>query len=129
MPQVQQMVMQLCTEEQLANKRAMAKVTTNFMAAERYVLQTLGWDLKYPSPMGWLRRGSKADNSDQRVRLLGKYLMDIASLDWRQVGCRPSLLAASALWVGRLMLCKSEWVCYLSSTLMLAQCLLVQLDC
>ncbi|KAH8832343.1 nime/cyclinb [Flagelloscypha sp. PMI_526] len=112
-PSVAHMVHGLCPEDLAANKDTLQafidKMTPSFMAAERYILQTLGWDLRYPSPLGWLRRGSKADNLDERVRLVGKYLMDVATLEHRLVGISPSLLAASALYLGRFMFLKSEW--------------------
>ncbi|KAF8067783.1 nime/cyclinb [Lyophyllum atratum] len=79
------------------------------LKAERYLLKTLDWDLRYPGPMGWLRRGSKADDCDTKARTVGKYLMEIGCLEWRLVGTLPSLLAAAALWLGRLVLGREIW--------------------
>ncbi|GLB39126.1 putative cyclin family protein [Lyophyllum shimeji] len=79
------------------------------LKAERYILKTLAWDLRYPGPMGWLRRGSKADDCDTKARTVGKYLMEIGCLEWRLVSTPPSLLAAAAMWLGRLVLGREIW--------------------
>ncbi|KAH0581904.1 hypothetical protein H2248_011582 [Termitomyces sp. 'cryptogamus'] len=79
------------------------------LKAERYILRTLEWDLRYPGPMGWLRRGSKADDCDIQARTVGKYLIEIGCLEWRLVGTLPSLLAAAAMWLGRLVLGREVW--------------------
>ncbi|KAG6873888.1 hypothetical protein C0995_009667 [Termitomyces sp. Mi166 len=81
----------------------------DILKAERYILKTLDWDLRYPGPMGWLRRGSKADDCDVQARTVGKYLIEIGCLEWRLVGTLPSLLAAAAMWLGRLVLGREEW--------------------
>lgn len=79
--------------------------------AERYVLATVNWDLSYPGPMGFLRRGSKADFYDPHSRTIAKYLLEAAYFDHKLVGVRPSKLAAAALWLARLAMGREEWVC------------------
>ncbi|RDB30354.1 G2/mitotic-specific cyclin cdc13 [Hypsizygus marmoreus] len=79
------------------------------LKAERYILKTLDWDLRYPGPMGWLRRGSKADDCDTKARTVGKYLIEIGCLEWRLIGTVPSLLAAAAMWLARLVLGREVW--------------------
>ncbi|KAG6909919.1 hypothetical protein DXG01_014439 [Tephrocybe rancida] len=79
------------------------------LKAERYILKTINWDLRYPGPMGWLRRGSKADDCDTQARTVGKYLIEIGCLEWRLVGTLPSLLAAAAMWLARLVLGREVW--------------------
>ncbi|KAG6853408.1 hypothetical protein C0991_004639 [Blastosporella zonata] len=79
------------------------------LKAEGYILKTIDWDLRYPGPMGWLRRGSKADDCDTQARTVGKYLIEIGCLEWRLVGTLPSLLAAAALWLARLVLGREIW--------------------
>lgn len=80
------------------------------LKAERYILKTINWDLRYPGPMGWLRRGSKADDCETKARTVAKYLLEIGCLEWRLVGTLPSLMAAAALWLARLVLGREEWV-------------------
>lgn len=44
------------------------------LAAERYVLRTLGFNLSYANPMNFLRRISKADDYDIQTRTVAKFL-------------------------------------------------------
>lgn len=78
--------------------------------AERYVLKALNWDLSYPNPLNFLRRGSKADDYDVHNRTMGKFLLEIGILEWRLVACPPSLLAAAAMWMARLIRGVPDWV-------------------
>lgn len=82
----------------------------DILKAERYILKTLDWDLRYPGPLGWLRRGSKADDCEIKARTVGKYLIEIGCLEWRLVGTVPSMLAAAAMWLARLVLGREVWV-------------------
>ena len=78
--------------------------------AERFILAALNYDLSYPNPMNFLRRISKADNYDIQTRTLGKYLMEISSLDYRFLEFCPSHVAAAAMYMSRLILERGEWV-------------------
>jgi hypothetical protein len=80
------------------------------LKAERYVLKIIDWDLRYPGPMGWLRRGSKADDCEEKARTVAKYLLEVGIVERRLVGTLPSLLAAAALWLARLVLGREVWV-------------------
>src|SRR5699024_552488 len=80
------------------------------LAAERFILSTLDYDLSYPNPMNFLRRISKADSYDVQSRTIGKYLMEICLLDHRFMLYRPSHVAAGAMYLTRLMLDRGEWV-------------------
>ncbi|KAK3989189.1 cyclin-like protein [Cladorrhinum sp. PSN332] len=79
------------------------------LSAERFVLQTLNYDLSYPNPMNFLRRISKADNYDIQSRTIGKYLMEISLLDHRFMAYRPSHIAAAAMYLARMILDRGEW--------------------
>lgn len=81
------------------------------LQAERYILKTLEWNLSYPSPIHFLRRISKADNYDIQVRTVAKYLLEIQCLEWRLIAAPPSLMAAASIWLARLILGGTEWVC------------------
>ncbi|KAF8660762.1 hypothetical protein AX16_001556 [Volvariella volvacea WC 439] len=81
----------------------------DLLKAEKYVLKTIGWDLSYPSPLGWLRRISKADDFEARPRTVAKFLIEIGCVEWRLVGTPPSLLAAAAMWLARLVVGHTEW--------------------
>jgi hypothetical protein len=80
------------------------------IAAEKYVLTTLNFDLSYPNPMHFLRRVSKAEGYDIQSRTVAKYLMEISLVDERFLSIEPSRLAASATWMARLVLGRDEWV-------------------
>ncbi|KAK0204046.1 g2/mitotic-specific cyclin cdc13 [Desarmillaria ectypa] len=77
--------------------------------AERYILKTLDYNLNHPNPMHFLRRISKADDYNVRVRTLGKYLLEIGCMEWRLLAAPPSLLAAAAMWLARLALNMEDW--------------------
>lgn len=81
----------------------------DILQAEKYVLKTLDWNLSYPNPIHFLRRVSKADDYDVQARTIGKYLMEISIVEWRLLAAPPSLLAAAAVWLARLILCRDEW--------------------
>jgi G2/mitotic-specific cyclin 2 len=78
--------------------------------AERYVLQVLKFNLRYPTPMSFLRRSSKADDYDIQTRTLAKYLMEITLLDESFLKIPASLIAASAHYFARHMLNRGVWV-------------------
>ncbi|KAK0211508.1 cyclin-like protein [Armillaria fumosa] len=77
--------------------------------AERYILKTLDYNLNHPNPMHFLRRISKADDYNVRVRTLGKYLLEIGCMEWRLLAAPPSLLAGAAMWLARLALNMEDW--------------------
>ena len=83
------------------------------LAAERYTLTTLKYNLSYPNPMNFLRRITKADNYDTASRTIGKYLTEISLLDHRFMPYRPSRVAAAAMYLSRLILRRGPWVCCL----------------
>jgi G2/mitotic-specific cyclin 1/2 len=80
------------------------------LKAERYLLQTLDFDMSYPNPLHFLRRISKADQYDIQTRTVSKYLIEIGCLEHRLLAFPPSLLAAAAMYLARLCLERGEWV-------------------
>lgn len=88
------------------------------LKAERHVLSVLEFNLRYPSPMSFLRRVSKAEQYDVQTRTLAKYLMEISLMDQRFIGYVPSLVAAAGLYLARKMLRRGGWdanLCHYSS--------------
>ncbi|KAN0065938.1 G2/mitotic-specific cyclin [Thecaphora frezii] len=79
------------------------------LAAERYMLKVLGFNLSYANPMNFLRRISKADNYDIQTRTVAKYFMEISLVDYRLMEHPPSLIAAAAVWLAREVLERGEW--------------------
>jgi len=82
---------------------------SEILDAERFLLATLDYDLSYPNPMNFLRRVSKADNYDLFSRSVAKYLMELSLLDFRFLRYKPSHVAASAMYLSRLILDRGDW--------------------
>ena len=78
--------------------------------AEQYILKAIKWDLSFPGPMGWLRRGSKADEFEERARTIAKYFLEVGCLEKHLIGTPPSLMAAASLWLARLIVGREDWV-------------------
>lgn len=86
------------------------------LSAERFILQTLNYDLSYPNPMHFMRRISKADNYDIQTRTVAKYLLEITLLDHRFLEFKPSVGAAASMHLARMILGKGVWVSGAPST-------------
>lgn len=84
--------------------------TAEVLKAEMYILRILNWDLRNPGPLNWLRRGSKADDCDSSARTAAKYLLEVACLERRLIAVVPSLIAAAALYIARLVVGRWDWV-------------------
>jgi hypothetical protein len=82
------------------------------LQTERHVLKTLEWNLSYPNPIHFLQRVSKADGYDVKTGTIAEYLVEISCLEWRLLSAPPSLLAAAAIWLARLILDNESWVCF-----------------
>ncbi|KAI0318765.1 cyclin-like protein [Amylostereum chailletii] len=80
------------------------------LQAKRYILKTLEWNMSYPNPIHFLRQVSKADEYNEQVRTIAKYLMEIECVEWRLIAVPPSLLAAASIWLARLMLRCEDWM-------------------
>jgi len=88
------------------------------LKAERYLLQTLDFDMSYPNPLHFLRRISKADGYDIQTRTVSKYFIEIGCLESRLLAFTPSMLAASAMYLARLCLERGEWVSVSTSAIL-----------
>jgi G2/mitotic-specific cyclin 1/2 len=79
------------------------------LRAERYLLQTLDFDLAYPNPLHFLRRVSKADGYDVHARTVAKFFIEISCVEKRLIPFPPSMLAAAAMWLARLCFDRGPW--------------------
>ncbi|TCD65207.1 G2/mitotic-specific cyclin [Steccherinum ochraceum] len=84
------------------------------LQAERYILKTLDWNMSFPNPIHFLRRISKADDYNVHSRTIAKYLLEIQCLEWRLIAAPPSLIAAAAIWLARLILGNVDWTANLA---------------
>jgi G2/mitotic-specific cyclin 1/2 len=78
---------------------------SEILLAERYVLQTIDWNLSFPNQMRFLPRISKADDYDLKSRTMRKYLLEVGTLKWRLLAMPLSLVATAAIWLSRLYIC------------------------
>jgi hypothetical protein len=53
---------------------------------------------------------SKVDDYDLKSKTMGKYLLEVGILEWRLLAMPPSLVAAAAIWLSRLILGNDKWV-------------------
>lgn len=79
------------------------------LKAECYMLNSLQFNLSYPTPYVFLRRISKADDYDVQTRTLAKYFLESALLDHIFLSFPPSLLATTSLCLARKMLSRGDW--------------------
>jgi len=66
---------------------------------EQTILKKLNFVLSYPLPLHFLRRFSKAAHADQEIHTLAKYLMELGLLEYECSSWKPSLLAATSLYL------------------------------
>eukprot|EP00158_Paraphelidium_tribonemae_P006470 Partr_v1_DN27832_c1_g2_i1_m23265 putative g2 mitotic-specific len=83
--------------------------TEEIIKAERAILSHLDFNLQFPNPLNFLRRVSKADGYDLNTRTMGKYLMEITLLDECFIKYPPSLIAASAMFISRIIYGNNDW--------------------
>ena len=81
----------------------------DIIEAERYVIDTLEFEIGWPGPMSFLRRISKADEYEYDVRTLAKYLLESTLMDSRLVSAQPSWLAAGSYFLSRVILGYNTW--------------------
>jgi len=74
---------------------------------EQTLLNTLQFNITHPTPVHFLRRYSKAAGSDYMLHTLCKYLIELALLDVNLLKFPPSLISASAVYLGRAMVGKT----------------------
>ena len=89
---------------------AMSYTRDEMLQVEQYVLKTLKWNLSYTNHIYFLQRVSRADDHNVKARTIAQYLIKISCLEWRLLSAPPSLLAAAAIWLARLILDNETWV-------------------
>lgn len=65
------------------------------------ILKALDYRFTYPNPLNFLRRISRADDSEVAHRTLAKYVMEISIYEEQLLSFRPSDIAAAAMLIGR----------------------------
>jgi len=65
--------------------------------------------MSYLNPLHFLRRVSQADEYDVKAITIAKYLLESGCLEWWLLSAPPSLVAAAAIWLARLILPNETW--------------------
>lgn len=73
------------------------------------ILKTLQFDLGRPLPLSFLRRFSRVAHCDLKMHTLAKYLMELSLCEYECAHWKPSLLAASALYVTIVLMGDGQW--------------------
>ena len=81
----------------------------DIIEAEKYIIDTLEFEIGWPGPMSFLRRISKADDYEYDIRTLAKYLLESTIMDSKLVSAQPSWLAAGAYFLSRVILGYNSW--------------------
>ncbi|CAL9732268.1 G2/mitotic-specific cyclin-4 [Monosporozyma unispora] len=81
----------------------------DILQAERFMINTLNFEISWPGPMSFLRRVSKADSYEYSIRTLSKYFLETTLLDPRLISSPPSWLAAGAYFLSRIILKDDQW--------------------
>lgn len=86
-----------------------AYTTRDILWMERMILSTLNFELGKPLTQHFLRRFSKAGGADSTTHTIAKYLLELALYEYSMVHCKPSLIAAAALYVAGSVTEVVEW--------------------
>ena len=68
---------------------------------ERIMLDSLSFNLGFPTPIQFLRRFSRAAHSDLFMHTLNKYLMELTIPEYNMLKYLPSEIAAAAVFIAR----------------------------
>ncbi|ODV84571.1 hypothetical protein CANARDRAFT_200950 [[Candida] arabinofermentans NRRL YB-2248] len=82
---------------------------TEFLRAEKFMIEVLNFEFGYPGPMSFLRRGSKADDYDNEIRTLAKYFLEVSIMEPKLISSPPSWIAAGSQFLARKMLGRGDW--------------------
>ncbi|XP_064487201.1 G2/mitotic-specific cyclin-B-like [Ornithodoros turicata] len=81
----------------------------DILKMEIVMLEALDFSLGRPLPLHFLRRASKAGNVTVTVHSMAKYLLELTVTDYSMAHIRPSLLAATSLWLSLQMVDDGDW--------------------
>ncbi|XWS42223.1 hypothetical protein CRYUN_Cryun17cG0149600 [Craigia yunnanensis] len=68
---------------------------------ERLMLNTLQFNMSFPTPYVFMRRFLKAAQSDKKLELLSFFLIELALVEYEMLKFQPSLLAAAAIYTAQ----------------------------
>ncbi|XP_052480013.1 G2/mitotic-specific cyclin-2 isoform X1 [Gossypium raimondii] len=68
---------------------------------ERLMLNTLQFNMSFPTPYVFMKRFLKAAQSDKKLELLSFFLIELALVEYEMLKFQPSLLAAAAIYTAQ----------------------------
>ncbi|XWS33944.1 hypothetical protein CRYUN_Cryun22dG0126300 [Craigia yunnanensis] len=68
---------------------------------ERLMLNTLQFNMSFPTPYVFMRRFLKAAQFDKKLELLSFFLIELALVEYEMLKFQPSLLAAAAIYTAQ----------------------------
>ncbi|XP_021897570.1 G2/mitotic-specific cyclin-2-like isoform X2 [Carica papaya] len=68
---------------------------------EKLMLNTLQFNMSYPTPYVFIKRFLKAAQSNKKVEMLSFFLMEVALIEYEMLKFPPSLLAAAAIYTAQ----------------------------
>lgn len=80
---------------------------TDIKKAEKYMLHSLEYDVKYTNPLYFLRRVSKANNYERRSRKMAKYFLELMILHKEFYNFKKSVVTATAMYLAR-KICQTD---------------------
>lgn len=75
--------------------------------AEKYMLYSLDYNIKYVSPLYFIRRVAKANNYEKKSRKMGKYLLELMVLYKEFNKFKKSVICTTAMYLSR-KICQSD---------------------
>lgn len=66
---------------------------------ELFILSKVGFDINIPLSYAFIRRFAKCARVNMETLILGRYLLELALVDYDFVAVKSSMLAAAALWL------------------------------
>ena len=75
---------------------------------EYEIIKTLDFNITVPSVYRFLERYSKLANSDDLIFNYSKYLIELTLLDIKMLSWKPSLIAASAIYISKKIMKRSN---------------------
>ncbi|CCD24379.1 B-type cyclin CLB4 NDAI_0D00650 [Naumovozyma dairenensis CBS 421] len=79
------------------------------LEAEKFMIDSLEFEIGWPGPMSFLRRISKADEYEYNTRTLAKYLLETTIMDPKLCSSPTSWLASGAYYLSKIILGDNDW--------------------
>jgi len=75
--------------------------------AEKYMLYSLDYNIKYVNPLYFLRRVSKANNYEKKSRKMAKYFLELMTLHYEFYNFKKAVVSTTAMYLAR-KICQAD---------------------